>query len=287
MELIITTDLAREVPARIQWNNEDLKQELAEKLASYKTLVVTQETIPAAKKDRADLNRLKEAIEARRKEVKAQCLAPYNAFEASVRELTALINEPIAAIDRQLAAFEAARREKRRADLEHFWRDNIGDLRELLPLERIYNKRWENASMPLIQATRELTDAITRVRSDMGALRALGGEGQERLLDVYLQTLDMGAAIREQKRLQAQAEALRQLAVRDAADGEARREAPQPPAPAAGDGLSIGGGEAEEIPTPPAEALKTIRVIFYDTTAAFRREMKALTQRHGIRYGGA
>ena len=34
------------------------------------------------------------------------------------------------------------------------------------------------------------------------------------------------------------------------------------------------------------EEPKTIKVIFYDTTAAFRADMKALTIKHSIKYGG-
>ena len=36
----------------------------------------------------------------------------------------------------------------------------------------------------------------------------------------------------------------------------------------------------------PDEELKTIKVIFYDTTAAFRAEMRALTDKYGVKYGG-
>ena len=34
------------------------------------------------------------------------------------------------------------------------------------------------------------------------------------------------------------------------------------------------------------EPTKTIKVIFYDTTEAFRSDMRALTEKHGITYGG-
>jgi hypothetical protein len=35
-----------------------------------------------------------------------------------------------------------------------------------------------------------------------------------------------------------------------------------------------------------AEELKDIKVIFYATTASFRQEMKLLTEKHNVKYGG-
>ena len=137
-----------------------------------------------------------------------------------------------------------------------------------------YDPRWENATCPLMQATRELTDAINRARNDLGIIRAFGGAYQAQMLDAYLQTLNMSAVLAEKNRLEAQAEALKKL------EG---KEAPAPvPAPA----KSV----PEEEPAPASanapEERKTIRVEFRDTTAAFRREMRELTRKHNIKYGG-
>ena len=50
----------------------------------------------------ATLNNFKAAIEDKRKEIKKKCLEPYNAFEADIKELTALIDKPMLAIDAQV-----------------------------------------------------------------------------------------------------------------------------------------------------------------------------------------
>src|SRR5574344_92356 len=56
MQLILKTDLEKQIPAKIEWNNDELKTELSEKLKDYKNLVVTEDTIQSAKGDRAELN---------------------------------------------------------------------------------------------------------------------------------------------------------------------------------------------------------------------------------------
>ena len=105
MEIITTTDL-NSIPRVIEWNFEDLKTELRSQLEVYKNLTVTADAIKVAKSDRANLNKLKTAVEEHRKEIKRRCLEPYNVFEAQCKELVGIISEPINAIDEQVKVFE-------------------------------------------------------------------------------------------------------------------------------------------------------------------------------------
>ena len=49
-------------PETIQFNYEELKAELAEKVQTYELMVYTEDTMKEAKADRASLNRLKKAL---------------------------------------------------------------------------------------------------------------------------------------------------------------------------------------------------------------------------------
>ena len=90
----------------IEWNHEEIKKEIAEKVEYYKNLVYTDNQIKEAKADRAALNKFVKALEDKRKEVKKQCLAPYEDFEANMKEIIAVVNEPIALIDSQIKDHE-------------------------------------------------------------------------------------------------------------------------------------------------------------------------------------
>ena len=105
MEFVMGNSLET-LPKTIDFNFEELKGQLAESLALYTGLVVTEDGIKGAKEDRAKLNKLREALENKRKEVKRECMAPYTDFEAKVKELVGLIDQPIAAIDAQLKEYE-------------------------------------------------------------------------------------------------------------------------------------------------------------------------------------
>ena len=78
-------------PAVIRCNFEDVKAKLSEKMAEYQGAVFTEESKSVAKAELASLRKTREEVEKRRKEVKSQCLAPYNDFETKVKELLEII----------------------------------------------------------------------------------------------------------------------------------------------------------------------------------------------------
>jgi hypothetical protein len=279
MELIINTNLETALPAVIDWNHEQLKKELAERLEHYNGLVVTEDAIKEAKADRAKLNKLRTAFDEKRKDVKKACLAPYEDFEKKVKEVVALIDKPIAAIDTQVKGFEEAKRQEKYAAIQSFYDESIGDLQELLPLERIIPAKWANAGEKLESITQEISETISRVRNDIGIIKAMKLAFEQNVLDTYLRTLDMSAALAEKARMEEQAERLKRLEESKAAQvaaapvREVVAEAPAEPPRAPQEAFCA------------AEQTKDIDVRFYATTAAFRADMKALTIKHNIRYG--
>ena len=130
MEFVMGNSLET-LPKTIDFNFEELKGQLAESLALYTGLVVTEDGIKGAKEDRAKLNKLREALENKRKEVKRECMAPYTDFEAKVKELVGLIDQPIAAIDAQLKEYEEKRRADKRAAILEIYEETVGELRAL------------------------------------------------------------------------------------------------------------------------------------------------------------
>ena len=133
-------------PAVIRCNFEDVKAKLSEKMAEYQGAVFTEESKSVAKAELASLRKTREEVEKRRKEVKAQCLVPYNDFEEKVKELLEIIDEPICMIDSQLKEMEAERIRKRHGDVETLYEKCAGEWAESLPLKEIYVKKWDNAT---------------------------------------------------------------------------------------------------------------------------------------------
>ena len=66
---------------KIEWNFEELKNEITVASEEYAVSVYTDDAIKAAKADRAKLNKFVDAMEAKRKELKKKVMVPYEQFE--------------------------------------------------------------------------------------------------------------------------------------------------------------------------------------------------------------
>lgn len=259
MEFVMGSSLET-LPKTIDFNFEELKVQLAESLELYRGLVVTEDGIKAAKEDRAKLNKLREALETKRKEVKKECMAPYTDFEGKVKELVGLIDQPIAAIDAQLKEYEEKRRSEKREAVLAIYEETIGELRSLLSFERLWQDAWYNTGVSMKKIREAIVAAEAKAASDLEVLATVESEFAEAVKLKYLETLDLSSALAERARLQTQAARLREYEAQRAAQAanlaeeqrmaEAARGAEQTPDPTAtAEGAGTwepGGGEAVE-----------------------------------------
>jgi hypothetical protein len=186
----------------IIFNYEDLKKELKERLIEYRGLVYTDDTIKIAKEDRAKLNSLKTTLDNKRKEVKKQILEPYESFEAQLKEIISLIDEPTEEIDKQVKAYEGRKKDEKRKSIEEFFEEQIGDLKEILSFDRIYNQRWLNATYNMADIEQEIIGRIFGVADDLKAIDAIDSEFKLQIKNVYLDTLSLSEALRENSKLE-------------------------------------------------------------------------------------
>ena len=220
MELRILSPQEGNFVKEIRWNNEELKAEIAEKMQEYKFIAFTEETIKEAKADRAKLNKLRTAFEDERKRIKKLCMAPYDEFEKQVKELIALIDEPIRLIDGQIKEVEEQRRIEKKGKVLEFYEENIGTLKGVLPFEKIFRSEYLNATKSMKSITEEMQALFDRVNADLDTIEGFGSKYELQIKDAYLKTLDLSAAMQEKARLE---EVERRLAERK--QEEQRREA--------------------------------------------------------------
>jgi len=204
MEFKLQTNLETELPATINFNFEEIEEELSIRLVRYNEMVVTEESIKESKADRAKLNKLLQAIDNRRKEIKAQYLEPYNAFEARVKELIGMIDQSIKSIDGQVKKFDEAAKEGKKKEIIAIYGEIVGDVRELLPIEKLWDYRWLNVTYPIKDIRSEIQKAITTFNGDMAVIEGLNTEFSLQVKDKYLKTLNLSTALAENKRLQEQ-----------------------------------------------------------------------------------
>ncbi|MDE7354628.1 MAG: DUF1351 domain-containing protein [Acetatifactor sp.] len=185
----------------IKWNKEELEAAVRHKIAAYQNVVYTEDNMKQAKADRAELNKLTKAIEERRKMVKKIINEPYDVFEAELKEILALIQEPVSIIDRQVKAFEDQQKEEKRKGIQKSYDEVIGDLAEVLPFERVFDIRYLNQTYKLATAQTEVKAKVEKVRTDLETIDSLESKYKLNAKDVYIKTLDLSKALAENKRL--------------------------------------------------------------------------------------
>ena len=200
----------------IRWNYDDLKAAIAAKVEDYKGLTYTDEQMTEAKKDRAELNRFRSALDAKRKEIKKRCLAPYEAFEVQMKELTHLVDEPIGMIDSQLAEYDNRLRAEKETQIEALFEDM--QFQPFVTLDRIKDPRWLNRSYKLSQVEQDLRDRKEQISNDVYLINRL--PESKAALVIYEQTLNIRAAQAEAERM---AQVQREAEARKKAEEDAQQ----------------------------------------------------------------
>lgn len=282
LEFVMQTDLATALPAVLEFNFEDLKKALAERMELYRGLVVTEDGIKAAKQDRADLNKLREAIEAKRKEVKKACMAPYTEFEGRVKELVQLVDAPIAAIDGQLKEYEEKRRADKRAEIAAIYEETVGELKGILPFERLWRDEWYNTAWSMKKIREAIVAAEGKVASDLEVLSTVESEFAEAVRLKYLEALDLNAALAERARLQERAAKLREYEEQRRRAAEA--EAANVPEAERAEAAAKDAGQAEAAPAMGAE--ETVYLLRFECqlTRSQAMELSAWLKARNISY---
>lgn len=186
------------IPEKIAFNYEELKRELSDKVKMYETLVYTDDQIKSAKADRADLNRLKKALNDERIRREKEYMQPFNVFKAQINEIIGIIDKPVALIDRQIKEIEEQQKqEKKRKIADYFF---TVESPEWLTLPMIWEERWLNASASMKSIQEAIEERIETINSDLVTLSELPEFAFE-ATDTYMSTLDLGKSIAEGRRL--------------------------------------------------------------------------------------
>lgn len=192
----------------IKFNYEELKGGLQESLKKYQNLVYTSQNIKEAKDDRATLNALKKSLNDEKIKIKKEFEVPYKDFEDKIKELIELVDKPASEIDKQVKIFEEAEEVKKRESIENIYAENIGSYADLIPLQQIYDSRWENKTYKETDIKKEIQDIVKKADSDIKVIAELKSEFEFQIKDTYFRTLDLGQALVEKQRLEKQKELL-------------------------------------------------------------------------------
>lgn len=254
-------------PARIEWNYNELKAELIEKVGFYETLVYTDDQIKDAKADRANLNKLKKALNDERIRLQKEYMQPFDEFKKQVDDLIATIDKPAAVIDRQVKNYEEAKRAEKEKEIRDYL---VGfNLPFGMDPQELFDTRWLNATATMNKIKDELAEKIAKIYSDAQAIEGIE-EYRDQAIRAYLKTKDLGEAMREAQKAKEAEEKIRKW--REELEAKKAAEKPEPePLP--------------KIPIPETEPQSGQWVNFRCfLTLEDARALKAFFQERGIQF---
>ena len=214
----------------IGFNFEEIKEKLNSELEIYKNMIFTEDSKTEAKKTIASLRKLKKSVNDKKLEVKKSLMIPYTNFEAQVKELDNLIDEPINFINNQVEEFERRRVEEKKSLISEIYTEIMADHGEAsgyLPLQRIYDSKWENATTTKKAITEAIAERVDHVEKDLGIIRSMGSEFEDKGIEKYKATLELSDAIEVMNQYQKQKEEILRRQEEEAkrkAEEEARKE---------------------------------------------------------------
>lgn len=180
------------LPEAINFNFEELKTAITEKSEQYAKIVYTDDNIKAAKEDRADLNRLKKALNDERIRRQKEYMKPFDNFKAKIDEIIGIIDKPVLAIDKQIKEYEAIKQDEKKMNIEEMFKNML--FPEWMTVDQIWNQKWLNASTSMTAIESELLSFKNEVIRNCQTLATLPMHSHEAVI-TYHKTLDMAQAL--------------------------------------------------------------------------------------------
>lgn len=187
-----------QLPEVIQFNFDELKRELTEKVQKYETIVYTDEQIKEAKADKANLNKLKKALNDERIRREKEYMIPFNEFKSKVNEIISIIDRPVQLIDQRVKDYEEEKKNEKRLEIGQMWETK--ERPDWLTLPMIFDERWLNASVSMKHIEEEVDGKLQKIFAEVETLEGLSDFSFESI-EEYKRTLDINKAIAEGKRL--------------------------------------------------------------------------------------
>ena len=269
-----------QLPAEILFNFEELKAEIAEKVEVYSTTVYTDDQIKAAKADKANLNRLKKALNDERIRREREYMAPFTAFKNQVNEIIAIIDKPIAIIDKQVKEYEEAKKAAKKKEILAYMA--TFDMPYGIDLTKIFDLRWLNATASMASVKAAIDEKAAIIINDLKHLETLGEYSDVATTD-YFNNLDLRHAM-DAVRTEGER---REQAAKIQAEREARAAAFAEAAKKAAEAIEETRPEAKAEPKPePVEAKPLAQWVNFRCllTVETAKKLKAFFEANGIEY---
>lgn len=157
-----------------------------------------------AKSDRAALNKAEKNIAEKYASLKASYEKPLAQLEINIKTIRNMIREASGNVDVAVKWYEESQKAKKKEEIQkHF--DSKGF--DLVPLDKIFDQKWLNKTVKFSDVQKELDGKVSEIYQNIKLLENIPDHGMT-VKALYLENLDMAAAMRQIENLKANAERL-------------------------------------------------------------------------------
>jgi hypothetical protein len=198
-------------------NAKAIRDKIKEILPKYSAENYSENNIENAKSDKAMLNNTAKKLNDKRIELEKEFLKPFDEFKATVKETTDMIKEASSKIDLIVKEVDLKAKQERRNYIENLFNSIVGELKELVTLDMIFDEKWLNKGSfndkGEFKLSSELENKLNKIRNDLETIKTLKSSYEVSLTNQYLRTFDLGSVIQENNRLNELAEKTKQIEV--------------------------------------------------------------------------
>ena len=182
----LTLNIKEKTLGTLVTNAKDIQSFVFERLKDYSAENYTGDE-KKAKEDKAELNKIAEQFDEKRKSLKKEWDEPFVEFESIMTETSNAIkkvsNSLKEIVDRKIEEEKAAKK----IEIEELWETK--DF-HLTTLNKIFNSKWLNKTYKINAISSDMDFAIKTINNDLAALDAFG-EDTSTLKEFYLVSLDL------------------------------------------------------------------------------------------------
>ena len=195
LELVVS----QEELGYLETNAKNIKEKVLAILPNYSAENYDESNIDIAKADKALLNKSAKALNDKRIELEKKFNAPFEEFKNIIKETTDLIKQASSKIDEVVKDVDNKEKNKRKEIIVKNYEEKINELKDILPLEKIFEDKWLNKGSfndkGEFKLVNELQDKINRVRNDLIAIGELHSKYEVELKNDYLNNFDLSRVI--------------------------------------------------------------------------------------------
>lgn len=167
-------------------------------LAPYEAKEFTEDDLPIAKKDLADIRKSRKEFDQARKDAKAQWMKPFDAFDAKCMDMLDIYDRTIVKIDGKVDEFTSKRKEEKKNRTQDIFGEMVvePEILEFLPFSKVYNEKWTNATYTEKQIKDDIMEAKQNVKLGLQTIKAMESDIEDKALQVFKETLSLPEAIK-------------------------------------------------------------------------------------------